>query len=86
MRRLAKRTSFALFVATFSLIALSSPALAGKAAEIEAIEEQIKFVQKTQLKPALKAKPKDKDLIQQIRLDIEELKYLKKQVKASLKN
>lgn len=74
--KLMKRASSAFLAAFFSLIAFSPPALAGKDTDIQTLENQIKFIEKTQLNPALKVPKKDRDLalVQALRLQIEEIR------------
>ncbi len=74
------RIGLMLLATSFSLMALSSPALAKKDPQIKALEEQIKFIKKTLLKPADKAD--DEVLVALYRAQIE---ALREQI-ASLKN
>ena len=74
------RISLMLLATSFSLMALSSPALAKKDPQIEALQEQIKFIKKTLLKPADKAD--DNALVEVYRAQIA---ALREQI-ASLKN
>lgn len=74
--KLMKRASSAFLAAFFSLMAFSPPAFAGKDPQIETLENQIKFIEKTQLNPALKVPKSERDLalVASLRLQIEEIR------------
>jgi len=74
--KLMKRASSVFLAAFFSLMAFSPPAFAGKDPDIQALENQIKFITKTQLKPALQVPKQERDdaLVAALRLQIEEIR------------
>jgi hypothetical protein len=83
MKRTIGRIGLLLLATSFSVMALSSPALAKKDPQIKALEEEIKFIKKNLLKPADKAD--DKELVALYREQIKELKEQIQEIKASNK-